>query len=109
MAFREKTTFVIGAGASAEFGLPVGSGLAAEIKKTAMFESDDRDNPSHGLLRELLYTKCKVGAEESAAKKPSTTSTKAYKLPSVSTHSFIDTEQTRTSHIGARFLLHWRS
>lgn len=69
MAFREKTTFVIGAGASAEFGLPVGSGLAAEIKKTAMFESDDRDNPSHGLLRELLYTKCKVGAEESAAKK----------------------------------------
>lgn len=33
MTFRKKTTFVIGAGASAEFGLPVGSQLAALIKK----------------------------------------------------------------------------
>lgn len=32
MTFREKTTFVIGAGASNEFGLPVGSQLAALIK-----------------------------------------------------------------------------
>lgn len=33
MAFRQNTTFVIGAGASHEFGLPVGKGLAVEIKK----------------------------------------------------------------------------
>lgn len=32
MTFREKTTFVIGAGASNEFGLPVGSQLAALTK-----------------------------------------------------------------------------
>ena len=35
MAFRKNTTFVIGAGASAEFGLPVGSQLATRIKLTA--------------------------------------------------------------------------
>jgi hypothetical protein len=34
MTFREKTTFVIGAGASAEFGLPVGSQLATMIKRS---------------------------------------------------------------------------
>lgn len=34
MTFREKTTFVIGAGASNEFGLPVGSQLASLIKSS---------------------------------------------------------------------------
>jgi hypothetical protein len=34
--FRDKTTFVIGAGASAEFGLPVGSGLAKNIRNSAL-------------------------------------------------------------------------
>jgi hypothetical protein len=29
--FKRKTLFIVGAGASAEFGLPVGSGLAAKI------------------------------------------------------------------------------
>lgn len=36
MAFRDKTTFVVGAGASQEFGFPVGTGLAAEIKKSGL-------------------------------------------------------------------------
>ncbi|MGQ8630878.1 hypothetical protein ACUTJJ_05250 [Agrobacterium sp. DKPNP3] len=69
MAFREKTTFVIGAGASAEFGLPIGTGLAAEIKKTAMIEAYDRENLSQNVLRELLYTRCTVGADQVAAEK----------------------------------------
>lgn len=38
MAFRENTVFVVGAGASAEFGLPVGSELAKRIKKSAKIE-----------------------------------------------------------------------
>ncbi|MFC7066074.1 hypothetical protein [Brucella rhizosphaerae] len=36
--FRDKTTFVIGAGASAEFGLPVGSQLAQQIRETCKLE-----------------------------------------------------------------------
>lgn len=39
--FRDKTTFVIGAGASAEFNLPVGSGLANNIKASALLRLDD--------------------------------------------------------------------
>ncbi|TBF30718.1 hypothetical protein [Rhizobium ruizarguesonis] len=35
--FRRNTTFVIGAGASTEFGLPAGKGLAERIKKSALF------------------------------------------------------------------------
>ena len=36
--FRDKTTFVIGAGASAEFGLPVGSKLAKRIRDSAVLK-----------------------------------------------------------------------
>ncbi len=35
--FRRNTTFVIGAGASTEFGLPAGAGLAKRIKESALF------------------------------------------------------------------------
>lgn len=44
MAFRKKTTFVIGAGASAEFGLPVGTALAANIKRAAIVKQKLPDN-----------------------------------------------------------------
>lgn len=51
MSFRKKTTFVVGAGASAEFGLPVGTGLAAEIKKSALLtDSDGSDTTQRALL-----------------------------------------------------------
>lgn len=39
--FREKTVFVVGAGASKEFGLPVGDGLKAEIAKRLNFYFED--------------------------------------------------------------------
>ncbi|WP_457811350.1 hypothetical protein [Sinorhizobium meliloti] len=45
---REKTTFVIGAGASAEFGLPVGSGLARNIKKSAYVPRSQRSDDIAG-------------------------------------------------------------
>ncbi|MBO9185597.1 hypothetical protein ACQZ4Y_09315 [Rhizobium sp. L80/93] len=54
--FRNNTTFIIGAGASAEFGLPVGSGLAKLIKKRA-FCADDGGRllrPVDKFLFELL-------------------------------------------------------
>ncbi|KRB58467.1 hypothetical protein ASE04_27525 [Rhizobium sp. Root708] len=37
--FRENTTFVIGAGASAEFGMPVGTELAQRIKRSAVLRN----------------------------------------------------------------------
>lgn len=40
MAFRENTTFVIGAGASAEFGLPVGWKLLEQIRDNCLFAFD---------------------------------------------------------------------
>ncbi|MGO7400350.1 SIR2 family protein [Rhizobium ruizarguesonis] len=43
--FRQHTTFVIGAGASAEFGLPVGAGLARAIKKSASVHNADAKDP----------------------------------------------------------------
>lgn len=51
MAFRERTTFVIGAGASAEFGLPVGTGLATEIKKTCAVRRDSGNENEEFLAR----------------------------------------------------------
>lgn len=39
--FREDITFVIGAGASYEFGLPIGSELAGKIKKSSQFSPGD--------------------------------------------------------------------
>lgn len=51
---REKTTFVIGAGASVEFGLPVGTDLAKAIKKCALIRTGDfRQEPQIG--DEYLY------------------------------------------------------
>ncbi len=38
--FADNTVFVIGAGASAEFGLPVGAGLMEQIKLNSMFRFD---------------------------------------------------------------------
>ena len=38
--FADNTVFVIGAGASAEFGLPVGAGLMKQIKQNSMFRFD---------------------------------------------------------------------
>ena len=46
--FRERTTFVIGAGASAEFGMPVGSELAKNIKQSALLRNIGHRNPDVG-------------------------------------------------------------
>lgn len=46
--FRRKTTFVIGAGASYEFGLPVGTELARRIKKSALIRNPGSTKPSYG-------------------------------------------------------------
>ena len=46
--FRQDTTFVIGAGASYEFGLPVGSELARRIKKSALIKNPDARDPIYG-------------------------------------------------------------
>ncbi|MBY5363702.1 hypothetical protein HFO97_27935 [Rhizobium leguminosarum] len=46
--FRQHTTFVIGAGASAEFGLPVGTGLARAIKKSALLGNLGSKEPEIG-------------------------------------------------------------
>jgi hypothetical protein len=46
--FEDKTVFVIGAGASAEFGLPVGLKLLENIKENSLFEFEYGNNPSKG-------------------------------------------------------------
>ncbi|MGV2141368.1 hypothetical protein ACQZ45_25600 [Agrobacterium sp. 16-2014-1-2a] len=47
--FRDKTTFVVGAGASVEFGLPIGAGLATRIKKSSVLHIDNyRSKISYG-------------------------------------------------------------
>ncbi|TAV50393.1 hypothetical protein ELI30_19780 [Rhizobium leguminosarum] len=46
--FRNYTTFVIGAGASAEFGMPVGSELAKSIKKSALLRNLGHKNADVG-------------------------------------------------------------
>lgn len=46
--FRNGTTFVIGAGASAEFGMPVGSELAQLIRKSALLTRIGHRDPSVG-------------------------------------------------------------
>jgi len=38
--FKDNTVFVIGAGASQEFGFPIGSGLTQTIKKNCNFVLD---------------------------------------------------------------------
>jgi hypothetical protein len=43
--FRDGSTFVIGAGASFEFGFPVGTGLADRIKKSSFLKIDDFHQP----------------------------------------------------------------
>jgi len=68
MAFREKTTFVIGAGASQEFGLPVGSGLAAEIKKSALVDID-ADDEATAFMRHYVISNFHTSKEQGAATK----------------------------------------
>lgn len=46
--FRNNTTFVIGAGASAEFGLPVGSELARRISRSAILKNVTGHRPEIG-------------------------------------------------------------
>ncbi|WP_172730202.1 hypothetical protein [Neorhizobium tomejilense] len=46
--FRKGTTFVIGAGASAEFGMPVGSELAKRIRGSALIGGAGSPNPIAG-------------------------------------------------------------
>jgi len=60
--FRDKTTFVIGAGASAEFGLPVGTQLAMNIRDSARIAS----SKLHGLqiVDEDLEQAIKIGWPE---------------------------------------------
>ncbi len=48
MPFRNNTTFVIGAGASAEFGMPVGSELAQSIRKSALLRNFGGRDPIVG-------------------------------------------------------------
>ncbi|WP_373413558.1 SIR2 family protein [Ensifer aridi] len=62
---REKTTFVIGAGASVEFGLPVGTQLAAEIKQTAKMPGRNISSMYSAYMRDFLYEKFKGDAERS--------------------------------------------
>ncbi|WP_311272406.1 MULTISPECIES: hypothetical protein [unclassified Rhizobium] len=40
--FKDNTVFVVGAGASREFGLPIGSGLMSQIKQNSLFRFDSR-------------------------------------------------------------------
>lgn len=64
---REKTTFVIGAGASAEFGLPVGSQLAAEIKQTAKLPGRNISSPYEAYMRDFVSEKFKLNADRGKA------------------------------------------
>ncbi len=64
MAFRQNTTFVIGAGASHEFGLPVGKGLAIEIKKAASDVGPlGSGDPERGYLRRYINSTSSTNAE----------------------------------------------
>ncbi len=46
--FRYGTTFVVGAGASAEFGMPVGADLAKMIRKSALLKNLNSEKPTFG-------------------------------------------------------------
>lgn len=59
---RENTTFVIGAGASAEFNLPVGSGLAKNIKRSAFLPRSSRSQevPGDEYFCEMAFQGCQT-------------------------------------------------
>lgn len=49
--FKDKTVFVIGAGASHEFGLPIGAGLTQRIKTNCDFDAHRADGPAANAMR----------------------------------------------------------
>lgn len=55
MVFRRQTLFVVGAGASAELGLPVGAALTHEISALAKFKTDDWGRPASQEASDLLH------------------------------------------------------
>ena len=54
MVFRRQTLFIVGAGASAEFGLPVGSGLTQEIATAAEVKLDHFGSPQNASSSRML-------------------------------------------------------
>jgi hypothetical protein len=46
--FRKRTLFIVGAGASAEIGMPVGTRLAKQIAKLLDFKVPTIDSPNQG-------------------------------------------------------------